>query len=584
MIVLVGIAAAGLAVDVVSHRFRPYLSAVGLSLAWVGTAALSVPAAGPFPAAACLLFLTVVIGWRSFGYRWRWVAEFEQKVEHRRAILLIRNHWPKIAHATGFPEDSKLIDDPEATANGIDLKVSVPGDAQALANREGTMASLLGTGKTKVTIKADPQNASIAHVHIQTSDPLATPPTPWPTPPADCRIVRPMSVGLIESGRQLYLGFIAEHWLVGGMTRSGKTHVQHMACAYAAFAPDAWLVVIDTAKRGADFARWEHACLIYATTAAEAEAAVEWLYATMEARYTGRKGNRTGQWRPAPEGSPHGEGPQIVVVIDEAANAVRTERVKLRLQHLAAESSGAGITLIVGTQSPQHSIFDVNTRRNLGTKIALATDSDQASDLLLGQGMAAKGYDCSHLAKGGHCYVRRAGDKVPTRARAWWVEDIEFDRFALALPEGRHVAPHSMLAHADAIDATSTELVPYAMPAPGPGPGLGTPEGPGPAPGPDVQDAEHGAAIGGDGRADTPGAPDLLPAAILSQLEGTGLAYAEAIYRALLDGPLSQTQAARRAGTSDKTAKRTLARLETIGLLRKAGTLWAVAVREGAAA
>jgi hypothetical protein len=578
MVVLVGIALAGLAVDVISHRLRPYVSAFGLVLAWVGAATLSIPVAGPLPAAACLIFLTVVIGWRSFGYRWRWVAEHEQKVEHRRAIRLIRDHWTKIAHSAGLPPESKIIDDPEPTATGIDFKVSVPGDAQALSSREGTLASTLGTGKTKVTIKADPQNASIAHISVRTHDPLAEPPKPWPYPDVDYRIAAGLSVGILETSRPIVLHFIAEHWLVGGMTRSGKTHVLHMACAAAAAALDAELWIIDTAKRGADFARWEPAAVRYATTAPEAEAMIETLYATMEARYHGRKGaHRTGQWRPSPPGSARGEGPQIILVIDEAANAVRTEKIKARLQHLAAEAAGAGITLVVGTQSPQHAIFDVNTRRNLGTKIALATDSDQASDLILGQGMAGKGYDCSHLPKGGHCFVRRAGDKVPVRARAWWVDDLDFDRFALSLPEVQHFSPHPLYVdRSDAIDTTATEAAPIALPAPT-APGRGLDEGPGPGggegPGPDVRAPLHGGVIGGDGRAEAPRGLDLSPD-ISAALAGTGLTYAEAIYRALLDEPLSQTAVARKVGTSDRTARNTLNRLADVGLAKTSGGLW----------
>jgi hypothetical protein len=206
------------------------------------------------------------------------------------------------------------------------------------------------------------------------------------------------------------------------MSGSGKTFQMKAMALQAAFMGDVELHIYDTVKRGGDFGFIRHRCTVFVDNPNDAVEALENLYSLMEQRYAliAARG-RAGKW------STKTDGPRIVCFIDEAASVVRGKGSKERLQHLAAESRGAGITLVVATQTPQHQVFDVNTRRNLMTRLCFRVESEIVSEVVLG----VAGVPAQNLPSGtGLYYLVGPGIDGVESARGFWLPDQTSDKEA----------------------------------------------------------------------------------------------------------------------------------------------------------
>lgn len=389
------------------------------------------------------------VGWDKLILRWQWGRDHVVKMQQRRFNNLFKRNWKQFLAAAHIPKDTGFIR-AEATNNGsAHIVVSTPGDARALVQSRGNIATTLKVNPEKVATYADKEDNSVGHIYIQNEDPFKEKPV-WPFPDMfpSASIKTKFPIGQNANGLSEFWSFIGAHWLITGQTRSGKTQFLQVVAAWVTACINAELWVIDTAKRGADFGRWEHASRVFAINVPQADTALRKLYALMEERYTTRRQlGHTGNWDPATE------GPQIICIIDEAANAVANAKktkdenghtLEDILRLLMAEASGAGITMIVGTQTPQHKIFDINSRRNAGNRLALNCEYG-TSDLTLGP-WASQGFDAAKLPKGGHAYAVSTGwEGTPRRIRTWWVEDHELNQQSVARATVEHEWPHPLV-------------------------------------------------------------------------------------------------------------------------------------------
>lgn len=159
-------------------------------------------------------------------------------------------------------------------------------------------------------------------------------------------------------------------YLFGGFTGSGKTWTLRCAIGQLAQDPENRFVLID--------GKWGDGlgCLRgipglvgpLATTPEDAVGAMTWTVQTMQQRY--ESGNKSGR---------------IIVVIDEVQEFTQDERFTALLRRFTAQCRGAQMYTLVGTQNPMQECFnDPNIKRNLVGRVALRTDSYEASRVVVG--------------------------------------------------------------------------------------------------------------------------------------------------------------------------------------------------------
>ncbi|MBD9721953.1 FtsK/SpoIIIE domain-containing protein [Streptomyces caniscabiei] len=119
-----------------------------------------------------------------------------------------------------------------------------------------------------------------------------------------------------------------------------------------------------------------------------------------------------------------------VIVIDELATYTAratsqfVEEIVENLCQIAAVGAGLGVLLVLATQVPEVDVVRGRLRQNLVARAAMNTESPQASNTILGDGMAGQGYDASliPLSQRGRCWLDTP-DTGTVPARSGLVED-----------------------------------------------------------------------------------------------------------------------------------------------------------------
>ncbi len=177
------------------------------------------------------------------------------------------------------------------------------------------------------------------------------------------------------------------HYLFGGYTGSGKTFALRSAVAQLAEDPANRLVLCD-GKFGDGLG-----CLQglrgrigpLAVDLATVRDAFAWLAGEMRQRYT------TGRY-----------AGRIILVADEIQEFTTDPACAELLRRLTAQGRGVSIHVLVGTQNPLQGTFrHPDIKRNLGGRVALRTDSFEASRVLIGQARPR----ADQLLGAGDCYA-----------------------------------------------------------------------------------------------------------------------------------------------------------------------------------
>ena len=257
----------------------------------------------------------------------------------------------------------------------------------------------------------------------------------------------PVPVGVDEDGQPVTMSLPERNVLLGGEPGGGKSVAQSQLVAAAALDPDVDLYLFD-GKR-VELAPWAP-CAVE-TVGPDVQAAngvLDRLGKEMETRYD----LLVGQGRRKVE---EGDGLRLAVVVvdelayytaggaDRAAKALRAEFSE-RLHALVARGRAAGIIVLAATQKPSADIVPTYLRDLFGFRWALRCSTPQASDTILGQGWASRGYSATDVpaeARGVGYLLAEGGQ--PVRLRSYHLDDDTLTRVAdraAALRAGRPAA------------------------------------------------------------------------------------------------------------------------------------------------
>ncbi|MCQ9326411.1 DNA translocase FtsK [Neisseria dentiae] len=237
------------------------------------------------------------------------------------------------------------------------------------------------------------------------------------------------------------------HLLVGGMTGSGKSvgvNAMILSILFKATPDEVRFIMID--PKMLELSIYEgipHLLCPVVTDMREAGQALNWCVAEMEKRYrllshagvrniegfnkkvTDAKAAGKPLLNPfslnPDQPEPLENLPMIVVVIDELADLMMTERksVEQQIARLAQKARAAGIHMIVATQRPSVDVVTGLIKANIPTRMAFTVQSKIDSRTILDQ-MGA-----DELLKYGDSLFLQPGNAEPTRLQGAFVSDDE---------------------------------------------------------------------------------------------------------------------------------------------------------------
>jgi len=253
---------------------------------------------------------------------------------------------------------------------------------------------------------------------------------PRPFPPV-VSIYDPIHVGIDENADAVLLRLIYRNLLAAGEPGSGKSGLLNNVVAHAALAHDCRLWLMD-GKR-VELGLWR-ACaeLFVGADLAEAIAHLGALQAEMERRYDTLDAIPRRKIQP-------GDGMDaIMLVIDElayysatAGDRKQRDLFSLLLRDVIARGRAAGIIVVAATQRPSADIIPTSLRDLFGYRLAFRCTTDTSSDIILGHGWHARGYDASTIDPGtpGVGWLLAEGG-IPARIRCSWLTDDDITAIA----------------------------------------------------------------------------------------------------------------------------------------------------------
>lgn len=237
------------------------------------------------------------------------------------------------------------------------------------------------------------------------------------------------------------------HLLVGGMTDSGKSvgvNAMILSMLYKATPDEVRFIMID--PKMLELSVYDgipHLLCPVVTDMRAAGHALNWCVAEMEKRYRllsnlgvrklasfnekVQAAKNSGKPIPNPfslnpdEPEPLEKLPQIVVIIDELADLMMTEKkaVETQIARLAQKARAAGIHMIIATQRPSVDVITGLIKANVPTRMAFTVQSRIDSRTILDQ-MGAE-----DLLKYGDLLFLQPGHAEPTRLQGAFVSDDE---------------------------------------------------------------------------------------------------------------------------------------------------------------
>ena len=465
---------------------------------------------------------------------WPWLP-MRTLAARRARVRTIRAAWPAVVEVTGLPEGTAL-EAVEPTARGWRLNVRAPrgADAGTLAHGARRIGSALGRGEVAVDLDGSDAGRAVVRV-TEGADPLTGPPRPRPDT-AVGTVTEGAPFALDENGRAVVLPLVESSGLIGGRPGAGKSVGLSLIAAAAVEAPDAVLWAVDL-KGGVELGPWLPATARAATT----NTAAADLFAALDGVMTQRLE------RLALDGArkltPTADEPLIVLLVDELAELEKPQLAQLR--RLVSLGRAPGISVWAATQRPSADLIPTSLRGLFRFAFSFPIKRRRDSDVILGDGWAAEGVDASTLKAPGQCWAIL--DDGAVRCRSWLMTDEDIGR-TVARAAGGH-RPDTYTAHG----------APMAGDDRTPPPSNDAPVVCAPAVRPLAAVAEP--------------APD--PVA-LARHPGWSVAgqYAHAMHAHLTTCTDSAASTARAVGASDRTARRTLPRLEAVGLVELRGGRW----------
>ena len=236
--------------------------------------------------------------------------------------------------------------------------------------------------------------------------------------------------GVGEDGGAVTLTLPEHNLLLGGEPGSGKSVVLSNIVAAASLDRNVSLTLLD--GKQVELAPWESVAERFVgPDQADAVSALEELRDVMDARYQLLLSQR--QRKIAPDG----DFGLHVVVIDELAFYLRGGKKDQRdlfaelLRDLVSRGRAAGIVVIAATQKPSHEIVPTWIRDLFAFRLAMRCSSTDASDTILGQGWASRGFAATFIDpsdRGVGLLLAEGG--VPVLLKTPYLSDEEIDLIA----------------------------------------------------------------------------------------------------------------------------------------------------------
>ena len=289
----------------------------------------------------------------------------------------------------------------------------------------GSLASELRVREVRVL--RDPVDASLAELVVVARDVLgAGVPLAWPwVGRPSTTLWAPVPLGCSEDGVPVSLPLVEHHLLLGGEPGAGKSVALSLLVAAAALDPNVRLHLLDAKQ--VELAPFAGSAEHFVGPDVDAAVdALEGVRTEMDARYEALLS--AGRRKVA-----EGDGLSLqVVAIDELAYFLRhpdrAARVAFEsvLRDLVARGRAAGVVVLAATQKPSHDLVPTSIRDLFSYRLALRCTTNDASDTILGQGWASRGYSAASIeARARGVGLLLAEGALPIRLRCAYLDEDE---------------------------------------------------------------------------------------------------------------------------------------------------------------
>ena len=248
------------------------------------------------------------------------------------------------------------------------------------------------------------------------------------------------------------------HWLMAGMTGSGKTRYGLRPLITSALAAGWQVIIYD--RSGLDFLPFQDHPNAYTVLLPDAQEAIGHLvvlYEVILQRLAYLRQHRASTWghllSPTPTGQSH--PPRLMAVVEEFANlsdaldGKQKEALWRGARMIAAEGRKAGVHLALALQDPTHRSIDLRIRRNT-TSVAFRVKDPDASRVVLSTDGAEKLHDRQFLV---------VLDKL-VRGVAFAPSDAEIQQFLASRPVLAQPVPAWLR---ETVSATGSEDTPMPV-------------------------------------------------------------------------------------------------------------------------
>lgn len=329
----------------------------------------------------------------------------------RCQILGRDSRVPRIVKVTDLPVGRSYLLRLPAGLHADSLEPRVPEIAAAIGAREARLRPLA-------------RSAAFAELVVVTRDVLEH--RIFGSPllyAASTSLWEPIPLGLGEDGPPIELTLPEHNLLIGGEPGSGKSVVLSSIVAAGALDKTTTLTLLD--GKQVELAIWRTVAERFVgPDLADATETLEFLQSEMNLRYQQLLDQRH---RKVERTDPQG---LRLVVVDELALYLRGgtkalhDRFAEALRDLVSRGRAAGVIVVAATQKPSHEVVPTFVRDLFSYRMAMRCTSPDASDTILGQGWATRGYSASTIdpAQRGVGYLLAEGG-IPRRFRAPFFSD-----------------------------------------------------------------------------------------------------------------------------------------------------------------